>query len=129
MTEITIDAETAAEVTHLAGNVGNAGNQPYTGVCGARGSMTTIRRQATCPICLAPAAALSFKRSGSETAVMLGDVAIGRVVRREGSDSSPRGRAYRTFHYPITAAGKQLLRCYSRAEAVEVLLHQLEARA
>jgi hypothetical protein len=48
----------AAGITHLAGNVGNAGNQPYTGVCGARGSMTTMRRQATCPACLAPAAAL-----------------------------------------------------------------------
>jgi hypothetical protein len=43
----------AAGITHLAGNVGNAGNQPYTGVCGARGSMTTMRRQATCPACLA----------------------------------------------------------------------------
>jgi hypothetical protein len=56
MTGITIDAEAAAEVTHLAGNVGNAGNQPYIGVCGARGSMTTMRRQATCPTCLEAAA-------------------------------------------------------------------------
>jgi hypothetical protein len=54
MFEITRPA--AAEVTHLAGNVGNAGNQPYTGVCGARGSMTTMRRQATCPTCLEAAA-------------------------------------------------------------------------
>ena len=65
---------------------------------------------------------ITFKRSGDETVVKFGDAVIGRIVRKEGSDSSPRGGAYRTFHYPITATGKRLARCYSRKEAVEDLL-------
>jgi hypothetical protein len=70
------------------------------------------------------AALLTFKREGDTTVVMLGDVRIGRIVRKPGSDSSPRGGAYRTFHHPITATGQRLGPCWSRKEAVEDLLRE-----
>lgn len=70
-------------------------------------------------------ALLTFKRIGDSTRVMLGDVFIGLVVRKQGSDSSPRGGAYRTFHHPITATGERLPQCYSRKEAVEDLLRRV----
>jgi hypothetical protein len=65
---------------------------------------------------------ITYKRSGDTTTVMLGDKKLGRIVRRLGSDSSPRGGAYRTFHDPYTPAGKRLGPCWSRKEAVSALL-------
>ena len=74
-------------------------------------------------------AALTYSRRGLITHVYLDGEFIGLIKRREGSDSSPRGRAYRTFHHPITADGDRRARCYSRAEAAETLLHAAEQAA
>ena len=65
---------------------------------------------------------ITYQRSGARTRAMYGDQYIGVIVRKEGSNSSPRGGAYRTFHYPITPAGKKLPSCYTRKEAMEHLL-------
>lgn len=66
---------------------------------------------------------LTYRRKGNRTTVKLNGDFLGFIIREIGSDSSPRGGAYRTFHYPITATGKRLGACYSRKEAVQALMY------
>lgn len=70
--------------------------------------------------------ALQFERRGLLTSVTRDGEYLGYIKRVTGSDSSPRGGAYRTFHKPMSAVGGPLGLCYSRKEAVEDLLRAFE---
>lgn len=70
---------------------------------------------------------LKFERKGIRTYVFFGEELLGRIERREESNASARGGAYRTMHYAIpTIPGnvnrKRGVACYSRKEAAEWLL-------
>ena len=67
---------------------------------------------------------LKFERKGTRTWVLLDGEYIGRIDRREVSNSSPRGGAYVTNHfaYPMTKLRGPGVQCYTRKEAAEWLL-------
>jgi len=69
---------------------------------------------------------LKFERKGIRTYVFLDGDYIGRIERREVSNSSARGGAYRTMHYAQPIAKLPLhpkgVGCYTRKEAAEWLL-------
>lgn len=69
---------------------------------------------------------LKFERKGIRTYVYLDGELLGRIERREVSNSSPRGGAYRTVHFAIPGIKhrKHGVRCYTRKEAAEWLLNQ-----
>jgi hypothetical protein len=70
-------------------------------------------------------ALLIFKRRGARTWVYLGEDLLGRIDRREVSNASPRGGAYRTAHFAMPLTGeyrKRGVECYTRKEAAEWLL-------
>ncbi|QAY16146.1 hypothetical protein SEA_SONALI_34 [Arthrobacter phage Sonali] len=69
---------------------------------------------------------ITYKRTGTRTRVTRDGALLGWIDRRLGSDSSPRGGAYRTFHHPITPTGERLAPCWSRKEAVEDLARQAD---
>lgn len=67
----------------------------------------------------------TFQRSGARTRVLLNGVCVAFITRKLGSDSSPRGGAYRTFHHLHMVDGGPAGHHYTRAEAVQVIQHRL----
>lgn len=67
---------------------------------------------------------LTFERKGARTWVYLGGEIIGRIERREVSNASPRGGAYRTAHFAIPGLKPRNcgVECYTRKEAAEWLV-------
>lgn len=75
---------------------------------------------------------VTYQRTGTITQVLLDGVKIGRIDRETGSNSSPRGGAYRDFHTPTsinptTGERTKGRKCYTRREAVEDLLRDWRA--
>ena len=71
-----------------------------------------------------PAASLKFERKGDYTRVFLDGEFIGLIQRREVSNASPRGGAYRTEHFAIpgTKHRSHGVSCCTRKEAAEWLV-------
>lgn len=71
-----------------------------------------------------PKADLKFERKGGYTRVFLDGEFIGLIQRREVSNASPRGGAYRTEHFAIpgTKHRSHGVGCYTRKEATEWLV-------
>ena len=71
---------------------------------------------------------LTFTRKGQTTRVFLDGDFIGLIIRREVSNASARGGAYRTMHYakPITKLPMHPrgYPCYTRKEAAEFLVNR-----
>lgn len=65
---------------------------------------------------------IEFKRSGDVTTVTINGEYAGSIRRKQVSNSSPRGGAYRIVHVPILPDGTSPWMCYTRKEATEDLL-------
>jgi hypothetical protein len=69
---------------------------------------------------------ITYHRTGNLTQVYRDGYYLGTITRRDESNSSPRGGAYRSMHYTkgLDSVGRPVGRVahYSRREAVEYLL-------
>jgi hypothetical protein len=68
---------------------------------------------------------MTFDRRGSNTYVYLDGEFLGRIERREVSNASPRGGAYRTAHCAIPGIKHRShgVMCDTRKEAAEWLVN------
>lgn len=65
---------------------------------------------------------IELTRRGQLTTVIIDGEYAGSIKRKQVSNSSPRGGAYRIVHIPFLPDGTQPWICYTRKEAVQDIL-------